>query len=215
MNQNVKIGLGAVVVLVGLAAAWYLISPLFFDNSVDEAFPLDLPTVQEAANMSATDIETAVNSAMSSVDSLTDDEMVQVEERLLDLAAQMPDSEMDEAMPAANEPIILSQGQFEDADAFHQGEGSATIYTLADGSNLLRFEAFNVTNGPDLHVILSTNPNPTGRDDIGEYVDLGSLKGNVGNQNYEIPADVDLSLYQSIVIYCQPFHVVFSTATLN
>ncbi len=48
-----------------------------------------------------------------------------------------------------------------------------------------------------------------------DMIDLGSLKGNVGDQNYEIPADVDLSEYQSIVIYCQPFHVVFSIATLN
>ncbi|MEM7336152.1 MAG: DM13 domain-containing protein, partial [Chloroflexota bacterium] len=59
-------------------------------------------------------------------------------------------------------------------------------------------------------------PNPLTRDEVGtDYIDLGSLKGNMGNQNYEIPADVDLSQFQSIVIYCQPFHVVFSTATLN
>lgn len=215
MSKNVKIGLGAVIILIGLAVAWYLISPLFIDNSVDEAFPLDLPTMAEADGMSEAEVETAVTQAMQNVDTLTEAEMEQVEGRLMELSAMMPDSEMDEAMPA-NEPTILLQGQFEDADAFHQGSGTATIYTLADGSNILRFEEFDVTNGPDLHVILSSNPTPTSRNDIGDdYVDLGSLKGNVGNQNYEIPADVDLSQYQSIVIYCQPFHVVFSTATLD
>ncbi len=48
-----------------------------------------------------------------------------------------------------------------------------------------------------------------------DYVDLGSLKGNMGNQNYEIPTDLDLSDYQGVVIYCMPFHVVFATASLN
>ena len=56
---------------------------------------------------------------------------------------------------------------------------------------------------------------PADRDELGDYIDLGSLKGNIGNQNYEIPAGTDLSQYQSIVIYCQPFHVVFATATLG
>lgn len=216
MNRNLKLGLGALVVLVGLAVAYYLFSPLFINNVVDEDFPLDLPTVDEAAAMSADEIEQAVTSAMASVDSLNEAEIAEVEDRLLDLAAQMPDHEMDEAMPAAGDPTIFSQGTFVDADNFHQGEGMATIYTLADGQQVLRFEEFEVTNGPDLHVILSSNPNPTSRSDIGEdYVDLGPLKGNLGNQNYEIPADVDLSQYQSIVIYCQPFHVVFATATLG
>jgi hypothetical protein len=47
------------------------------------------------------------------------------------------------------------------------------------------------------------------------YLDLGSLKGNIGNQNYEIPAGTDISEYQSVVIYCLPFHVIFSTATIS
>ncbi len=67
-----------------------------------------------------------------------------------------------------------------------------------------------------LHVILTENPAPRSRADVGEtYIDLGSLKGNIGNQNYEIPADVDLSTYKGVVIYCMPFHVVFATASLD
>ena len=74
-----------------------------------------------------------------------------------------------------------------------------------------------MTNGPELHVILSPNPAPESRDDVHQpgYLDLGSLKGNVGNQNYEIPADVDVSALSSVVIYCSPFHVVFSIAPLK
>ncbi|MDH3600540.1 MAG: DM13 domain-containing protein [Candidatus Tectomicrobia bacterium] len=48
-----------------------------------------------------------------------------------------------------------------------------------------------------------------------DYMDLGSLKGNIGSQNYPIPAETDIVPFKSVVIYCMPFHVVFSTATLN
>jgi hypothetical protein len=50
---------------------------------------------------------------------------------------------------------------------------------------------------------------------LGDYLDLGSLKGNVGDQNYALPADFDPTLYKSVVIYCQPFRVIFATATLQ
>ena len=66
-----------------------------------------------------------------------------------------------------------------------------------------------------MHVLLARDPVPSSRDDLGEYLDLGSLKGNVGNQNYEIPSGTDLSQFKSVVIYCVPFHVVFATATLG
>jgi hypothetical protein len=71
-------------------------------------------------------------------------------------------------------------------------------------------------NGPDLHVLLANHPAPADRaEGMASYLDLGSLKGNVGSQNYEIPASADISQFQSVVIYCEPFHVVFSTATLG
>ena len=72
-----------------------------------------------------------------------------------------------------------------------------------------------MTNGPDLHVLLAVGSKPTGKEDLGQYVDLGELKGNLGNQNYPIPDDIDLESFQSVVIYCVPFHVVFSTANLS
>jgi hypothetical protein len=123
---------------------------------------------------------------------------------------------MDESMPGEGEPLIVAQGQFMNADDFHRGSGTATIYQLADGSHVLRFEDFNVINGPDLHVLLTGNPNPTSSSEVMEnYLDLGSLKGNVGNQNYDIPAGADVSQFQGVVIYCQPFHVIFSTAALG
>ena len=125
----------------------------------------------------------------------------------------MPDQQMVEPMPGA--PQLLASGEFQDADRFHKGSGTAKLYDIPSIGHVLRFEEFKATNGPDLHVLLAAAPQPTNRHDLGDYLDLGSLKGNVGDQNYELPADTDLTAYASVVIYCKPFHVVFATATLN
>ena len=80
--------------------------------------------------------------------------------------------------------------------------GLATIYQLADGGRVLRFEDFNVLNGPELHVwLVGENPVPnTVGTEPDVYYDLGNLKGNIGDQNYEIPEGLDLSEYNSVVI---------------
>ncbi len=113
--------------------------------------------------------------------------------------------------------VPLLAGEFRDADDFHRGSGKVTLYLLDDGRLFLRLENFTVTNGPDLHVILSSHPDPADQEEVnsGAYLDLGNLKGNVGNQNYEVPGGTDLSSVRSVVIYCKPFHVVFSTASLE
>ncbi len=65
-------------------------------------------------------------------------------------------------------------------------------------------------------VYLAVHPEPRSRQEVAQgYVSLGKLKGNIGAQNYEIPARTDMAKYRSVVIYCQPFHVVFATATLQ
>jgi len=114
-------------------------------------------------------------------------------------------------------PVKLKAGRFRDQDSFHKGSGLATIYQAPDGSHLLRIEDFKVTNGPDLHIVLSPHPNPTNLNELYTFgaVDLGKLKGNIGNQNYPIPEDVDVSIQMTVVIYCVPFHVFFSIASLD
>lgn len=187
---------GIVAIIVVGIAGWYFLSPLIFDRSVDEEFPFELPDETELAKMDISERE-------------------DLEEEIMATAAVMPEKSMDEPMPEGEEPTVLRQGQFVDADSFHQGSGTATLYQLADSSIVLRLDNFMVTNGPDLHVLLAEGTSPADRDQLGEYVDLGSLKGNVGNQNYDVPEDLDLTRYQSVVIYCVPFHVVFSTATFD
>ena len=221
MSKNSKLIIGIVGAIVLLAVGWYLVSPLFITNSVDEAFPFEIPDAAAMADMDSEEMASLEADFMAAVpdsetiEQLSDADREAVENQVMEAAATvMADHEMDEAMPAA-EWVMAASGTFMGADNFHEGEGTAVIFQQGD-ERVLRFEDFRVTNGPDLHVILSKNPNPTGRTDIGDdYIDLGSIKGNVGNQNYEISADVDLDEYQSVIIYCVPFHVLFSSATLT
>lgn len=99
-------------------------------------------------------------------------------------------------------------GNFKDADSFHKVSGTAKVISQGN-SRYLRFEDFQATNGPDLYVYLSTGKN----DD--DFVNLGKLKGNIGNQNYEIPSDADLEKYGNVLIWCQRFSVLFGSAELR
>ena len=101
-------------------------------------------------------------------------------------------------------------GNFIDAgDGFHKAEGIAKVINLADGRIFLRLENLKTTNGPDLYVYLSVGK------DASDIVNLGTLKGNIGNQNYEIPAGTDLSKYNTILIWCKAFSTLFGSAKLS
>lgn len=200
MSKKTWITIGIIVAIPVLAAGWWLGSPLFIDREVNEEFPL-------SANAEIPDDMTQEEVEKVMVDA-ANESSVQVEE-------PMPESEQATEPEAPAFPRVLSQGEFRDADDFHTGEGTATVYELEDGSRILRFEDFATVNGPDLRVLLVPEPDPQDRSDLAGYVELGALKGNIGDQNYEIPADLDISRFGSVMVYCNPFHVVFTVATLN
>lgn len=218
-NRPLLIAIVIIALIIILPLAWWLGSPLFINNQVDEAFPFDLPSTEAMADMSAEEKDEMVTEILAAVSdpevmgNIPKETMEKVEETVIELAAEMPDKEMEEEMPeaAADEWIVAKEGTFMDADSFHKGSGTATIYQQG-GTKVLRFEDFESTNGPDLHVLLVENIEGTSSDELGEYIDLGSLKGNIGNQNYEISADVDFDQFGGVMIYCMSFHVVFSTA---
>lgn len=154
------------------------------------------------------------------IDAMTEEEKVAAEAELQAQIADVPDTIIEEAMPEPVTPEFVSEtvksGSFRDADRSHKGSGQVKIMTQEDGSHLLRFEGFSVTNGPDLYVSLVENGNPQkGKDVKAGYTNVAQLKGNQGSQNYVIPAGTDLSKYNSVVIYCQAYSVVFSVATLR
>jgi len=112
------------------------------------------------------------------------------------------------ASSATPEIVTEYRGVFE-GDA-HPTAGDAIVLGNGTGQRFLRFENFQTDNGPDLNVYL-VNSSTGG---VSDYIDLGDLKGNVGDQNYEIPAGVDLSLYDTVVIWCVRFGVGFGDARL-
>jgi hypothetical protein len=98
----------------------------------------------------------------------------------------------------------------------HPAEGRAVV--LSDGAQrFLRFEDFATDNGPDLFVYLSRGVDADGAEAAfdDDFVDLGRLKGNVGEQNYEVPADVDLAEFDTVVIWCRRFATAFGAADLR
>lgn len=116
-------------------------------------------------------------------------------------------------LAASAAPASLAAGTF--ATGAHATTGTATIYKLDDGSRILRLSDFSTSNGPAVHVIL-TDHAVTGNDvEDAKSVDLGDLKGNTGNQNYAIPASVNLDDVKSVAIYCERFHVNFGAAALK
>lgn len=184
-----------VAAFVIIAAAWFFVSPLFIDEVVDEQF--EFPTRVQIMAMSDGERERAMSRVMSVVET-------------------MPESRVDESMSGTDVPTVLKSGTFNDADAIHKGAGDATLYRLPDGSHVLRFENFRVTNGPALVVYLAEHPDPQRAADVSAgYLSLGPLKGNVGNQNYVIPAGTDPSQFGSAVIWCELFDVLFSPAPLG
>jgi hypothetical protein len=101
----------------------------------------------------------------------------------------------------------------------HQTSGRATIYRTPDGKQYLRLTDFTTSNGPDVHVLLGRSDDANLQQEIVkgqlDNVELGSLKGNQGDQNYDLPAAVDFQKYNAVVIYCERFHAVFGTAKLE
>jgi hypothetical protein len=109
----------------------------------------------------------------------------------------------------------LESGSFH--SILHPTEGTATVYRVADGSHLLRFTNFKTSNGPDVHVYMvaadAANDNATV--ERAGFIDLGSMKGNIGDQNYVLGPDVDLSKYRAVSIWCKRFSVNFGSAPLT
>jgi pentapeptide MXKDX repeat protein len=101
----------------------------------------------------------------------------------------------------------------------HATEGRATVYQQADGKLLLRLTGFKTSNGPDVHVVLvafkDASDDANSLKSSTERLELGKLKGNEGDQNYEIPAGTDLSKFTAVSIYCERFNANFGAAPLE
>lgn len=178
-----------IVAIAVLVFTYWTISPLFITNEVQDELPTAITEVTEPMT----------------------------EEEMQEIIASMPDVEMDEAMPTPirietvpsvrEEPAQPVVFEIEDTRG-HPATGQIRIVETNDG-NYVRFENYDGTNGPDLFVYLAKDLNAT------EFVNLGRAKGNKGNINYEVPADVDISEYRYVMTWCDAFSTLFDYAEIN
>src|SRR5580698_6590479 len=122
---------------------------------------------------------------------------------------------VDEAMPttqSASPAQALESGTF--YSILHPTAGTATIYRLADGARILRFTNFSTSNGPDVHVYLVAAENAKDSATVknADFIDLGKMKGNIGDQNYALENGLDLSKYRTVSVWCKRFAVNFGAA---
>ena len=207
--MKTKIIVIAIAVIV-IPLAVYTVLPLFINTEINEP----LPTLNNENNDAA---------AIQEFNRF----MEMGEQERTERGHQMSNEERDKIMIGAaqsngttvNEDITTTIGQEASTaytgefvgvnDGIHNAEGQVKVLRLNDGTNFLRIEDFRATNGPDLYVYLSTDKGAS------DFVNLGRLRGNVGNQNYEIPEGTDLSKYDSALIWCQAFSVLFGSAELE
>lgn len=130
-----------------------------------------------------------------------------------------PPTSKEAAPPTATvEPKVLAEGDLISHE--HETSGRVLILQLPDKSRVLRLEDLDTSNGPDVEVWITDAPVIEGPDgwhvfDDGDYVELGDLKGNRGNQNYSVPDNVDLNELSSVSLWCDRFNVSFAAAELT
>jgi hypothetical protein len=198
MNKSILIAIIAAAVVV--PATVYAVLPYFTETMIDEPLPVG----------SSTTGGTQGGSAEQQSMEKDDDAMMEKDgDAMTEKEGDAMTEKDDEAMMEDKMAMELSGGFQGAGDGIHNASGKATVLYLEDGSSVLRLENFRVTNGPDLYVYLSTDKSAS------DYVDLGRLKASSGNQNYELPAGVDLSKYDNVIIWCKSFSVYFGGAELS
>jgi Electron transfer DM13 len=206
MNKKaiiILIIIAAIVIPVGI----YIASPLFINTTVNEPLPTsgltDLQKFQEFMSM---------NNEQERVEK---GQQMTTEEKnaILRGAARTGGNSINESMTedVTVEGSFLIGNFIGVNDGIHNAEGLAKVIVLDDEGNrsILRLENFRATNGPDLYVYLSTDKSAS------DFVSLGRLKGNIGNQNYEISEGTELSKYDTVLIWCRAFSVLFGSAELK
>ena len=212
-NKPLLIGGGLVglAVVAWLAFGFFGIQTAFIDNEVSEGGPVfasaaEVQDVEEPAEAEPEVVTEAVMPSQEEQDEVAATEefqvaMIEAEENRTEADESI--EEVEEEMPG--EIVTLFSASFT-GESQYTIEGTADVLNDGTEQRFLRFEGFESSNGPDLKVYL--------RAESGDFVSLGDLKGNIGDQNYEIPVGVDLNEFSTIQIWCERFSVNFGSAEL-
>ena len=202
MKGKTKIIISIIIAAIVIPLAIYTISPLFLSNVVNEPEPtLAISEFQKYMNLSEEErIEVAKN-------------MTREKAMMIGIMAAKQNTTVDEnvAFPIIEQTAnnTLTGTFIGIGDGFHKVEGAAKVISVESGAQILRLENFKATNGPDLYVYLSKDKSAS------DFINVGRLKGNVGNQNYEIPIGSDLSKYNTVLIWCRAFSFLFGSAQIS
>ena len=205
MNKKTIIIL-IIIAAIAIPVGIYIASPLFINTTVNEPLPTsgltDLQKFQEFMSM---------NNEQERVEK---GQQMTTEEKnaILRGAARIGGNSINESITedVTVEGSFLIGNFIGVNDGIHNAEGLAKVIVLDEGNrSILRLENFRATNGPDLYVYLSTDKSAS------DFVNLGRLKGNIGNQNYEISEGTELSKYDTVLIWCRAFSVLFGSAELK
>jgi len=202
MNKGILIGIIIGIIVIGGGLA----SPLFYETEINESLPIALDNIEPGLTL-----ETFSSMDDNQRQAIIEKMSEKVKDMIMEESAKVTltvSEDMDEMVKkeSSNEFEVIKTGTFEGL-AGHQAEGIAKILEV-NGESFLRFEEFDVTNGPDLRVYLTLNG------DVHDGIHLDKLKGSKGNQNYSLE-NIDTSVYDTVVIYCQPFGAYFGQAKLN
>jgi len=221
MRKGIKLGIiGAIIIIVGVSA-FYLASPLFISTEIDEPLPegAEVPTASPPLNQFQEFMAMSEEERIEAGNQMDEQEKNQI---MLEFARM--NTSIDESMTQINQSLseqqtsqtgnessnLLLTGSFVGVgDGIHDAQGIAKVIPIEGGGNVLRLEYLLVTNGPDLYVYLSTDKSAS------DFVNLGRLKANIGNQNYQIPEGTDITKYDAVLIWCRAFSVLFGSADLK
>jgi Electron transfer DM13 len=218
MNKKILSVIIIVVAAVAIPFGIYTISPLFTSNTVNEPLPTTTAAivnkkakVQEYQKFISMNEQDRMNAAKH---------MNQTEKNMVMIGADQINNTINENVMTpgtmkqqqVNATITskIRTGTFIGAgDGFHNTEGLAKVIPLGQVSIVIRLENFKSTNGPNVHLYISTDKAAS------NFIDLGRLKANNGNQNYNIPNGTDLAKYNRVLVWCKDFSVLFGSAELK
>jgi electron transfer DM13 len=221
MNKKILIVIIIAVAAIVIPFSIYTISPLFTSNTVNEPLPTTAAGVNK--NTAIHDYQKFVS--MNDQDRINAaKQMSQREKNMVMIGAGQINNTINENViipstikhqqqqqqsNATTAPRIITGSFIGAGDGFHNAEGLARVFPLGDGNAILRLENFKSTNGPNVHIYLATDKAAS------NFIDLGRLKANNGNQNYNIPHGTDLAKYNIALIWCKDFSVLFGSAQLK
>ena len=220
-RNPIFLAIAAVMVVLGLAFAWWAVSPFFIRTNLAEG--QNIAVAPEPQNGAISGQPTATAMMEKPAEAMATDTPETVMEKPTDTPAAMMEPTPEAAMekPSATAmaetgPKVLGTGNFDRKDDIHYANGQAILAHQEDGSTILRLQDLDAANGPDLFVYVTEHPDPKSSEELHQGGhNLGTLKATNGSFNYTLDPSIDTSKIKSVVIYCRAFSVIFSTAKLQ